>query len=382
MPRILTVDDSRAIRSIVSKQVLALGFEVDEAEDGVQGLARLAAQSFDLVLLDVTMPVLDGPGMLAKMREQGITTPVLMLTSESKRSVVTSVMKNGIEDYILKPFQPDELRSKILKALRMTTTIVAATPIMTPVAPPAPAPNASPAEDEKTIDLLVIDDMENVSKKLRTLLPARVSLAHTLTSQTALTSCREHAYKVILIDYDMHDVNSAVLMNQLKKLQPSAAFLVLCLRTTNDATREAKEKGFDGVMFKPFDTASIDDFVLKYFDNQALIDVADNVLSIEGYNGRDLERYYRRIDNLIEKCLADVGGACYDEAIIDVSKVPARPDRIPKLMMSIASKAKEIGLSLWLVGTPEMRRIMKNFTDTAALPFFDTVDAAKRGPVQ
>lgn len=54
MLTILTVDDSRAIRSIVSKQVKALGFEVAEAKDGAEGLAQLEAGSFDLVLLDVT----------------------------------------------------------------------------------------------------------------------------------------------------------------------------------------------------------------------------------------------------------------------------------------------------------------------------------------
>jgi DNA-binding response OmpR family regulator len=86
MARILTVDDSKAIRSIVGKQVAELGFEVDDAEDGLLGLAKLEELTYDLVILDVTMPNLDGPGMLAKMREAGNKTPVLMLTSESKRS--------------------------------------------------------------------------------------------------------------------------------------------------------------------------------------------------------------------------------------------------------------------------------------------------------
>ena len=69
MPTILTVDDSRAVRTIVSKQVKDLGFEVVEAEDGIQGLAKLAECQFDLVILDVTMPNMDGPTMLGKMRE-------------------------------------------------------------------------------------------------------------------------------------------------------------------------------------------------------------------------------------------------------------------------------------------------------------------------
>ena len=57
--------------------------------------------------------------MLQELRDRGDKTPVLMLTSESKRSIVASLMKMGIEDYILKPFKPDELKAKIAKALKM-----------------------------------------------------------------------------------------------------------------------------------------------------------------------------------------------------------------------------------------------------------------------
>jgi DNA-binding response OmpR family regulator len=117
MPAILTVDDSRAVRTIVGKQVKALGFEVLEAEDGIQGLAQLAQAQVDLVLLDVTMPNMDGPTMLRKMRESGDQTPVIMLTSESHRTVVAGAMQAGISDYILKPFKPEELRTKVLSVL-------------------------------------------------------------------------------------------------------------------------------------------------------------------------------------------------------------------------------------------------------------------------
>lgn len=118
MAAILTVDDSRAVRSIVAKQVKGLGFDVLEAEDGVQGLERLQQSKVDLVLLDVTMPNMDGPTMLQKMREAGDETPVIMLTSESQRSIVENAMRLGIADYVLKPFKPEELRAKVLSVLQ------------------------------------------------------------------------------------------------------------------------------------------------------------------------------------------------------------------------------------------------------------------------
>lgn len=98
MPRVMTVDDSRAVRSIVSKQLQAMGFDIEEAEDGQQALDKLQEISVDLILLDVTMPVMDGPTMLAKLREAGNLTPVVMLTSESKRSVVADRLENVVVD--------------------------------------------------------------------------------------------------------------------------------------------------------------------------------------------------------------------------------------------------------------------------------------------
>ncbi len=164
MPIILTVDDSRAVRTIVSKQVRDLGFEVDEAEDGIQGLAKLGECQFDLVILDVTMPNMDGPTMLGKMREAGNTTPVIMLTSESKRSIIAGAMKSGITDYILKPFKPEELRAKILSVLQGAggeEDVVSSD--MPGGAPAAGVPEqraaGRDASAKQFVDVMVVDDM-------------------------------------------------------------------------------------------------------------------------------------------------------------------------------------------------------------------------------
>jgi len=107
---ILLVDDDPVLSELVSYILKAEGYEAVVANDGEDGLRKFQTVKPDLVVLDVTMPNLDGPGMLAKMREAGNKTPVLMLTSESKKSIMVDVMKAGIEDYILKPFKPEELK--------------------------------------------------------------------------------------------------------------------------------------------------------------------------------------------------------------------------------------------------------------------------------
>ncbi|MGC3998690.1 MAG: response regulator [Anaeromyxobacter sp.] len=331
MPAILTVDDSRAVRTIVGKQVKELGFEVLEAEDGIQGLEQLANAQVDLVLLDVTMPNMDGPTMLQKMREGGNQTPVIMLTSESKRSIVAGAMKVGISDYILKPFKPEELRSKVLAVLQGESgadAVADAAPPPAAVAAPAgggmtavpdgPGPTAGGAGG-RFVDIIVVDDMENVHKKLRSMLPGHVSLNAYTSAQQALTACRERVYRVVLVDTEIPDVNSAVLAQQLRVLQPHAAVVALALRTSNDVTKEVKEQGFDDVLFKPFRPEVIDDFLLRYFDNQDFLQVEDNVLKVAPFTGRAdrVERFYGRLHGVFPDALEKVAAACYDEVVLD-----------------------------------------------------------------
>ena len=384
MATILTVDDSRSVRTIVAKQVKDLGFEVEEAEDGVQGLAKLGEREYDLVLLDVTMPNLDGPGMLAKMREMGNTTPVIMLTSESKRSVVAGVMKTGISDYILKPFKPEELRNKVLSVLQGeggAEEVLAVSSEPAPAPEPAAAPAGAPREaaGKQFVDVLVVDDMENVHKKLRGMLPEHVTLNGVTSAQAALQACRQKVFKIVLVDTEIPDVDSAVLAQQLKVLQPHAAFVALALRTTNDVLSEVRSQGFAQVLFKPFSQDSVDDFLAQYFDNQDLLSADENVLKAAGFNGRPerVDRYFGRIGETFPQVLNKVAAACFEDVVLDLTASPPAGEKVLKFLLSAADQAKQVGMRLSVVGTPELQKLMNSYTETQELHFFGSVQEAR-----
>jgi DNA-binding NtrC family response regulator len=383
MATILTVDDSRSVRTIVAKQVKDLGFEVEEAEDGVQGLAKLGEREYDLILLDVTMPNLDGPGMLAKMRELGNKTPVIMLTSESKRSVVAGVMKTGISDYILKPFKPEELRNKVLSVLQGEAgaeEVLAVSAEPTPAPEPAAAAAAPQAAAGKQfVDVLVVDDMENVHKKLRGMLPEHVSLNGVTSAQAALQSCRQKVFKIVLVDTEIPDVDSAVLAQQLKVLQPHAAFVALALRTTNDVLSEVRAQGFAQVLFKPFSQDNVDDFLAQYFDNQDLLSADENVLKAAGFNGRPerVDRYFGRIGETFPQVLNKVAAACFEDIVLDLTASPAAGEKVLKFLLSAADQAKQVGMRLSVVGTPELQKLMNSYTETQELHFYGSVQEAR-----
>ncbi len=387
MATILTVDDSRAVRTIVSKQVKDLGFEVDEAEDGVQGLAKLSECQFDLVILDVTMPNMDGPTMLGKMRDGGNSTPVIMLTSESKRSIIAGAMKSGITDYILKPFKPEELRAKILSVLQGVGGDEEVVSSDRPGGAPAagvPEGKASPrdAAAKQFVDVMVVDDMENVHKRLRGMLPNHLTMNGFTSAQSALASAREKVYRVIVVDTDIPDVNSAVLAQQVKVLQPHAAFIALALRTSApDQAKELREQGFGDVLYKPFTQDHVDDFLVQYFDNQDFLSNEDNLLKVAPFVGKPerLERYFSRLSQLFPAVLNKVAAACYEEVIVDLGSVPTQGDRLPKLLVSVAGQAKDVGMSMSVVGAADIQKLLASFEETRSIRYFGSIQEARAG---
>jgi DNA-binding response OmpR family regulator len=386
MPRILTIDDSSTIRSIITKQMSDLGFEVDHAEDGQQGLAKLEEISVDLILLDVTMPVMDGPTMLAALRERGDQTPVIMLTSESKRSIVAGAVKLGIEDYILKPFKPDELRGKVMKALKLDGSgaakgAVAANPAVAAPVASGGGGGGGGSGGRQFIDILVIDDMENVHKKLRSFLPQHVSMNGCVSAREALQMCQERVYRVVVVDLVIPDVNSVALMNQLRALQPHAVMVALALRSAGEAAGDVKGQGFSDVIYKPFEAAAVEDFLAKHFEVDDVLSVDGNVLACAAFSGKEdkLDRYFNRLKTLCHESLEKLASACYDDTIFDLSSIPLRNDKIVRLLMDSDKEAKKLGISMRLVGTPEVKKVLGAVMETAAMPFFASRADAQNG---
>ncbi len=119
--KILTVDDSKTIRMIVKKAFSAYNCDVLEAENGVEGLALAAKEKPDLIILDITMPVMTGIEMLEKLKAEKELKdiPVIMLTAESGKDSVMKIVKMGIKDYVVKPFKGDQLIDRVKGILKL-----------------------------------------------------------------------------------------------------------------------------------------------------------------------------------------------------------------------------------------------------------------------
>jgi DNA-binding response OmpR family regulator len=115
--RVLVIDDDGDIRALVAGLLERAGYEVNEASDGRDGLRAVFSDRPDLVLLDVTMPGLDGWATLERIREL-TDVPVLMLTARSDELEKVRGLKAGADDYMTKPFGRQELLARVEALLR------------------------------------------------------------------------------------------------------------------------------------------------------------------------------------------------------------------------------------------------------------------------
>ena len=120
MSKLLLVDDDAELSSMLEQILTKEGFQLTLAADGETGLERALSGSFDLILLDVMLPGIDGFQLLQRLRQQARNTPVLMLTARGDDDDRVAGLELGADDYLPKPFYPKELVARVKALLRRT----------------------------------------------------------------------------------------------------------------------------------------------------------------------------------------------------------------------------------------------------------------------
>ena len=119
--RVLVTDDDRIIRRIVSTKLSGLGYTVTEAVDGQEAFEQLEVSMHDLLITDQLMPRMNGLQLIRALRASAeperARMPVIMLTSKSGERDIIEGLEAGLDDYIAKPFSPDELAARVRAVL-------------------------------------------------------------------------------------------------------------------------------------------------------------------------------------------------------------------------------------------------------------------------
>jgi two-component system chemotaxis response regulator CheY len=115
--KILIVDDAKFMRVRCARILSEQGFDVIEAENGIQAVEKYQIESPDAVLMDISMPEMDGLNALRAIRELDPAARVAMLTAMGQQNVVIEAIKAGAKDFIVKPFEPDRVLKSLGKLL-------------------------------------------------------------------------------------------------------------------------------------------------------------------------------------------------------------------------------------------------------------------------
>ena len=239
--KVLTVDDSRMIRTLVRKYLASLKLEILEAADGQAGLEAARTEKPDLIILDINMPVMDGTEMLRELRKipELQSTKVLMLTAESAEKLVLEVIKIGISDYIVKPFEEDVLVKKVCKILQID-----------------PSQLGNSNGDAVLKKVLVLDDNESILLVARKFLAGVADVLTTSHPEKALQLASQHSPEVVLLDFQTDAVKMLTTLKKESGLS-SSRFVCLATRSAADQAGEFEKAGFAEVLYKPFDKEAL-----------------------------------------------------------------------------------------------------------------------------
>jgi DNA-binding response OmpR family regulator len=113
MEKILIIEDEESVLLALEDDLRIEGYQVSSAKDGRKGLSMAKEQGYDLIILDIMLPEMNGFEVCRQLRQSGITTPILILTAKSQEVDKVLGLELGADDYVTKPFSPRELRARV-----------------------------------------------------------------------------------------------------------------------------------------------------------------------------------------------------------------------------------------------------------------------------
>lgn len=255
---ILSVDDSEMIQMCVEEALSPYQAIVIGAHDGNEALQKVHERNPDLILLDITMPNLNGVETLDELRKDPITgsIPVIMLTAESDRKTVMQVARLGVRDYICKPFSEELLVERILRILPLKLkTATASAPDSTAAAPVVATPPRPPATT-----IAVVEDKISIVERVQAVLAdTDWTVSAHLDPRTAAAELEQIQPRCILLNLGIADDFAVEFYRQIRssRVLGSVPVIGLSVKVRTDEQRRAREIGIHSIVTKPIDPLAL-----------------------------------------------------------------------------------------------------------------------------
>jgi two-component system cell cycle response regulator len=367
--KILTVDDSKTVRIIIKKAFTSFDVDIVEAANGVEGLSVAAKERPNLILLDVTMPVMDGVEMLTKLKAdpalKGI--PVIMLTAEGGRDHVLKIAKIGIRDYVIKPFKEEVLIEKVGRIVELKAIADGQT---------------KPKSISDPIDILLFDDKPAIVQQIQE------GLKHTPWNITGVTNQNEavdHATRtppdLMIVSLSLPDDTAfnffrTIRANLKTKYTPVFA---LAVKTEVAQQQQAQTVGFSAIVTKPLDMADLESRIAKAMN----LDTSKRYYAFDGDmlvmrlpEGCSLG-VLAEVSSYLKPKLTEAVDSGFSKAVIDISPIKTLHMGIIKMLMQSMQTCRDLGMQFALVGNPQIISECKGFEDTRDWTFYNSLDDAR-----
>ena len=239
---LLIVDDDEFSRDLLSRRLSKEGYTVATAENGKKALTLLEHETFDLILLDIMMPEIDGIETLQRIRSSPVLReiPVMMVTALNSRNDVCQCIELGANDYISKPFDMLLVKSRVWRCLEGGSYCE--------IRP------GKIAEEPQSNVLIVDDNAVNLDILSRRITKSRHRCYNARDGKQAIELLREHSIDLVLLDVVMPEMDGISVLKAMKSdpdLQDIAVIMVSA-NTENETIHTCLKLGADDYISKPF----------------------------------------------------------------------------------------------------------------------------------
>lgn len=354
--KILTVDDSRTIRLIVGRAFKDYDIDMFEAQNGVEGLAVAARERPDLIILDYTMPVMDGYELLTKLKsDPGLKAiPVIMLTAEAGRESVLKIAKQGVRDYLIKPFREEVIVERVSRIIDLK---------------PKGEAGLKPRRFDDPLRILVVDDKPAIIGQIGAgLKDTAWQIEGAASTGLAMESCGRAVPDVVLISLTLPENGAYTLFQMMRAGARTKTVPVfgLCVKTAVEEQARAQQVGFSGIITKPIDFEEVKlkltralglDTSYKYFSQQ------DGVLVLQLpaiFNPTVANDILLHLRNQVTGAV-DAG---LDKLVIDMSAIKTADITLIKLGLASLQLCSELAVKSALIGSEAVTQECKNYEET------------------
>lgn len=364
-PKILTVDDSKTIRLIVAKAFKSYDCDVFEASNGMEGLAMVAREKPDVIILDLTMPVMDGAEMLAKLKAnpEHKSIPVIMLTAEAGRENVLRIAKLGVRDYLIKPFKDEMLVDRVGRMVELRACQV------------------SGKRFDDPLQIMVVDDKPAIIEHIRHGLSTTPWTLHAKsTPALAIEMANVITPDVVFASLSLPE-NGAFTLQQMFKASPRlkhVPIFALSVKTATDEQTRAQQSGFAGVVTKPIDCEDLKAKIgraLNLDSANQFFQMRDGVLTLTIPAAFTIAMGNEISANLRAK-FAEAVDSGVDKVVIDMSQVTSADVSVVKLGLAVAQACEEFSLKQRMIGSDAISTECRNYEETKHWRFESSFEEA------